>query len=292
MSKEKLKSMILDSVQSCLGNGYHVSLTETLKNNSLKLTGIIIQKKGGNIAPVIYIDNLMESYEAEASPDAIADKIIGIYVKNSIAEQFDISRFAKFETCKNMIIFQLVNTERNASLLETIPSVKFLDFSIIFKILIEQDTGQAATATITNNIMSFWNVSTDTLYKTAMTNTPFLQKYTLKSMGDVLIEITGDDVLADFNEMYVLTNSQSYCGCGCILYPHLMKKFADSIGMDFYILPSSIHEVLLIPAYGKDVLSLIQIVREVNRTAITQEEFLSDNVYYYSREDKAISMFQ
>lgn len=291
MSKEELVTMIVNSVQSYLGSSYHVTVTETLKNNGLKLTGVVIRKDGGKIFPVIYIDHLLSSY---ASVDDIVSEIIRLYDKNNAAEtQFDISFYGDFESCKGRIIFQMVNTERNSFLLQSVPSVKFLDFSIIFKLLFEQDREGVVSAMITNKIMDAWNMTADMLYETALANTPVLQQYRFESMGDMLARITGDDAMTGCNAMYILTNSAASCGCGCILYPHLLESIGEHIGMDFYILPSSIHEVLLVPAYEKDYisrLSLIQIVRDVNRSCVAQEDFLSDSVYLYSRKNKKIKI--
>lgn len=290
MSKENLISKIVDSVQASLGSDYSITVRETLKNNSLKLTGIEIRKKGETISPVIYIDQFISLYESELSVDAITHKVLNLYMKNKVTEPFDVSAFTDFESCKGRIIFQVINTERNTSLLKNIPSVKFLNFSIIYKLLFGQNSGGVVTATITNDIMTAWNVSIETVHKAAQTNTPVLQEYTLKSMSDIFAEIMNDDSIADTDIMYVLTNKQASYGCGCILYPHVLENFAKKIGKDFYILPSSIHEVLLVPDIEGDALSLLQIVREINRTEVSQEDFLSDNIYHYSRKNKVITI--
>lgn len=290
MRKENLISNIVNSVRSSLGSDYSVTLRETLKNNSLKLTGIEIRKKGETISPVIYIDQFISLYESESSVEAITRKVLNLYMKNRVTEPFDLSAFADFESCKGRIIFQVINTEQNTSLLKNIPSVEYLNFSIIFKLLFGQNSGGLVTATITNDLMAAWNVNIEMVHQAALTNTPVLQEYTLKSMSDILAELINDDSIADTDIMYVLTNKQASCGCGCILYPHVLENFAEKIGKDFYILPSSIHEVLLVPDIEGDARSLLQIVREINRTELSQEEFLSDNVYHYSRKNKVITI--
>lgn len=289
MSKENLISEIKDAVILSLGSGYEVSIKKTLKNNGLELTGIMIRRKGDMVSPVIYIDQFLELYESGASATAIAKKIIGIYTEKIMTGCPDITSFTDFNSLKDKIIFQLVNTERNAALLKEIPSVPFLDFSIIFKILLLQTADEMITTTITNDYMAVWNVNKDTVYKAALANTPILQECVVTGMNDMLSELTGG-IFSSGSEFYVMTNQNTSCGCGCILYPHVLEDFSERVGMDFYILPSSIHEVLLVPGYGNDSLSLIKIVGEVNRTVVEQEDFLSDNVYYYSRKNKKITI--
>lgn len=295
MDTKNLASKIMETVKHLLGDEYFVSTNEVTKNNGLILTGLTIGKKGHNIMPTIYINDFLDLYNAGASIYAIANKIINIYMENADTQQFDLSFISDFNAAKNKIIFQLVNTERNAALLETIPSVPFLDLSIIFKIYLYSDSTGTTTTTISNNMMALWKVDTDIIYKAAITNTPVLQEYTLCSMSDVLAElIPGVDIketIADI-DMFVLTNKEKLCGCNCILYPHVLETFANKTGDGFFILPSSRHEVLLISAYGKDTDMLKQMVKEVNEAEVSREDFLSDNIYYYSKETKKITMIQ
>lgn len=284
---------ITDAVQRLLGSDYSVSTNDVVKNNGLVLTGLIIHRKGEDVCPTIYINQFFDSYKAGVPVNAIAGEIIGQYRENDVPLPFDVSAAADYAKAKDKIIFQLVNTERNAALLETIPSVKFLDFSIIFKIYFGSSPLGNAASTITNRMLDLWDVSADTVYQDALANTPVLQECSLKSMAETLRDLGyGLPENAEPDALYVLTNRQRSCGCGCILYPHVLEDFAKKTGMGFYILPSSRHEVLLTPDCMKDADALVQMVREVNRTQVEQEDFLSDNVYHYSRETKEITIIQ
>lgn len=288
---------ITEAVQRLLGNDYSVSTSDVTKNNSLVLTGLIIKKVGQDICPTIYINQLFDSYAAGVPVDVIAEEIIRQYREHDVSLPFDSSTITDYEKSKDKIIFQLVNTECNAALLETIPSVSFLDFSIIFKIYYGDFPLGSATSTITNRMLDLWKVNTETVYKIALENTPVLQEYSLKDMTETLVEHgvnIDDDEMARITEsdmLYILSNKQHSCGCGCILYPHVLEDFAEKIGMGFYILPSSRHEVLLAPEQGKNTDVLEWTVRTVN-TQIEQEDFLSDNVYHYSKETKEITIIQ
>ena len=91
--------------------------------------------------------------------------------------------------------------------------------------------------------------------------------------------------------MYVLTNESSLNGASCILYEDVLYDFAHEIDNDLYILPSSIHEVILLPKlsiYEKK--ELVNMVREVNTEGVDADEVLSDNVYEYNRKDRIITM--
>lgn len=104
-------------------------------------------------------------------------------------------------------------------------------------------------------------------------------------MTEKVCEYTGEDIL------YVLTNSSRVNGAACILYDNLLKKFANDVHSDLYILPSSVHEVIIVPKKNAfDKSELADMVREVNEQGVSQDEILSDNVYEYNRKNGLITM--
>lgn len=295
MDTNNFISEITDAVQQLLGSDYSVFSKNVTKNNGVLLTGLSIRQEGHNVSPTIYIDEFLDWYEAGISVDLIAKTIISIYREQRVPLQFDVSAITDYEKAKSRIIFQLVNTERNADLLKTIPSRSFLDFSIIFKIFFGSSPMGNAAMTITNELLDLWNVNAEAIYQIALINTPILQEYSLKDMQAIMDIISGTSIDKESTkpgEMYVLTNKQCVCGCGCILYPHVLENFSKQIKRDFYILPSSRHEVILLPDGNEDTHYLLQMVRNINRETLEQEDFLSDNIYIYSRKTKEITIIR
>ena len=179
-----------------------------------------------------------------------------------------------------------------------IPHIKILDLAIIFNCLVDADETGNATILIYNQHLSLWNITKDDLYHLAMKNTPALLTYELRDMSDVLIELMAGVPCNSMKEefeymvpMYVLSNKSKLNGSGCIFYHNLLHNLCEKLECDLYILPSSIHEVILIPAYDHDSYDeLTSMVKEVNSTQLSKEEILSDHVYFYSRETGQISM--
>ena len=99
-----------------------------------------------------------------------------------------------------------------------------------------------------------------------------------------------DSDLAVAKSINILTNTNRTNGAGVILYPNVLKEFAEEMGHDFYIIPSSIHETILLPMLGDDWEALSQMVKEVNATQLAPEEVLSDHVYEYRRSKNVVSM--
>ena len=164
----------------------------------------------------------------------------------------------------------------------------------------------SATALIHNEHLKKWGITEDTLYDDALKNTPVLLKSSITPMSSLLHEIAKeckderavkvvDEIESDEGigeeALYVLTNSSRVNGAACMLYDNLLGSFAEVIHADLYILPSSIHEVILLPkinTFNKS--DLLNMVREVNEQGVAEDEVLSDNVYEYNRKDGVITL--
>ena len=126
--------------------------------------------------------------------------------------------------------------------------------------------------------MRLWKVNARELYERAMENTPVLQGYDVTDMNTVLEEMRAFEGTEDteYEEdiqqqvpMYVLSNKSRVHGAACILYPDILKDFAAVVEKDLYVLPSSIHEVILLPAEGtEDSEQLKAMVHEINESQV------------------------
>ena len=299
-SMEVFAATVKEAVEASLGEGYEVNIHEVLKNNSTRLTGLMIKTEESNVAPTIYLEGSFERYKAgDATLPIIVSEIISVYESHKTTMSFDASLVTDFSACKEKICYKLVNADRNRELLSDAPHIIVCDdLAVLFYILVSNDGEGTATITVRNNISDLWGVSADELFKIALVNTQRLFRGTVKSMASVMMELLADrldeegckefyDMAVSENDVpvYVCTNTSKINGAGVILYENLLKDFAQKVGADFYILPSSVHETLLIPVSDQfDVETLRAMVCEVNMTQVAPEEQLSDQVYLYSRE--------
>ena len=196
---------------------------------------------------------------------------------------------------KQTIAYKVINYSKNEKLLKKIPHKKVLDLAVVYYCLLSQSEGETATALIYNSHLEGWHVTEQQVHEIAVSNTPGLlqsQIYPLSSLiGLVLEDLKMEKELLMATEMYVLTNNTRLNGAACIFYEDVLKKFADTLQTDLYILPSSIHEVILLPKLARyDAMNLEDMVREVNTDGVSREEVLSDNVYIYCRSDGFITM--
>lgn len=282
--------LFTDSVKQRLGDGYEVSTTTVLKNNDTRLTGIIIKESGTNIFPTIYLDDLAEAYQDGYPLDYCIDKIIQLYEGHKCTASFDTSDFLNFSSIKNKIYFTLVNTNKNSERLLSIPHMEIMDLSIIFKVLVNSDQLGTASVTVCDSLLDSWDITTKELYSIALANTERLFPSQILNICEIL-EKTGVPTPAGLHiPMYVLSNINKLNGASCILYENVLKNFSRKICSSLYILPSSTHEVILLPTNDSPVeKDLVAMVKEVNATEVREDEILSDNVYFYSTATNKIT---
>ena len=298
MNYREFKNYICDAMTARLGSDLKIVLQDVTKNNDIHLDGLTILTPKCNIAPTIYLNYYFNQYQKGKSLDEICQSIQNIYEKNRPSQNIDSSFFTDYDKVKSRIVYKLVNFNQNQKLLERIPHYRFLDLAIIFCCLLETSPAGSATILIHNHHLQFWNVTKDDLYALAQTNTPHLLKYDFRNMSEILNEFISpaDESIILGEEccpltLYVLTNQYKLNGSACILYPELLKSIAERLKCDLFILPSSIHEVLIVPAPGQSTHEeLTRMVREVNATQLAPEEILSDHVYCFSRETGRLSM--
>lgn len=272
-------------------------------NNGTVRTGISMKRE--REAAVVCLNGYYERFqEGHMTAGAAAEEIYDLLhiSKSSILPEF-MPR--NFEEAKKKIVYRLVDYGRNRKLLEDIPYIRYCNLAVTFYLLIEiNENGQLATL-IRNPHMREWKMDVDTLYSLAKKNTPRLLPPSLVSVADILKSI-GREYIGDADKgepagslpegqtnglMYILTNRNGIHGAAVILYEGVLKWFAQKRGSDLYILPSSVHEVLLVPCTSQDdAARLREMVREVNRTKVSKEEVLSDHVYLYSRETNQVSL--
>ena len=307
MEFTNFKTLVREEVARRTGEQYRVRINDVMKNNGVVLSGITMMQDDSNISPTIYLNHLYEAYEnGEVTLESIVEEVLDTYEKNKVNRSVDMRFFMNYESIKDRIIFKLIHAERNEELLKDIPHIRYLDLAIVFQCLVSEEMFGNATIMIHNAHLKIWDTTIEEIYRNAIQNTPKLQKYDIKNMRDILCEMMFLEEVEDrgkydqdacFKElpdsvpMYVLSNKARVQGAACILYPGILKDFAAAIRSDFYILPSSIHEVILLPAQGEeDREALKQMVREVNASQVEREEVLSDSVYYFDREQNELQV--
>ena len=292
-----------------MGNTYSVRLENVVKNNQVSYRAIVITKPDIRIAPTIYLESYYEEYVAGKN---ITDISLAIVVQYEMANKdigIDIDMIMNYEAIKDHLFVKVINTKLNDHKLQSIPHMDYYDLSMVVYAEMSDNEHCSASMLVQNQHLQIWNINTEELFKCAIKNTRANRTYMLRKMSDVLLRLLkermeaceykeGDDTELDEmiaearkviedskkREMYVLTNKQAYCGAVYMLFEDVMKEIVEEINDDVFILPCSIHEVILVPKGAcSDEQELRNMVQAVNRNDMDPREVLSDEVYLYEK---------
>ena len=283
------------ALQKEFGEGYNVIVQEVEKNNGVTQKGLTILAGDRNISPTIYLEPFWEAYEEGMPLSEVTQKIQWAYQRDMPAEDVDMSFFRNLSKVRDKICFRLIHRASNEKLLEQIPYIPFLDLAICFHYLYTTKELGTGTILIRNSHLEVWQTDVATLYELAKENTPHLLPAEEIKMEDLIGELFGCDIrtgeadLADSIPMVIISNVNRSYGAACMLYPGLLEKMAGRLQGGFYILPSSIHEIILLQD-GPTIWAkqLKEMIREINRTELKAEEKLSDSLYYYDSEKHCV----
>ena len=282
-------------MEQALGDEYSLTLRKIQKNNGLLLDGLCITKDNGPVSPSIYLNSFYEQYLKGVPLEAIIQKLLTAYHKSSYPPVLSQLVLSDYASLSSRIAFRLINTHSNQSLLKNMPHIPWMDLAIVFYLYIQENEDGIMTAAVSDHHLKTWGITVDDLYKQSLLNTPKLFPPSISSMSCILESLDPehlhyDPTLPD-TPFYVLTNKNGINGAACILYKNVIKNFAEGMDRNILILPSSIHEVLLLP--DDEQLSyndLAHLVTFINQTEVPAEDRLSNQVYRYSRSEDQFSV--
>ena len=292
-----------------------IRIQQVTKNNDVVLDALTIIDPASRLSPNIYLNPMYEQYKDGKDLDEMVAKIADAYVENmapDFARGFDVSvdDFTKYEKIKDHIFPRVANLERNSKRLETVPYTQKEDLAITYHIKVASDGEGVGSVMITNYLMEQYGVSKEELHKVAMGNMERLSPTVFTPLKEIMMDIMAGDIARDEGispeeareyaeddiptegpELYCLTNEEKINGAAYIMNEDIQKMVAEKVGGDFFVIPSSVHEVLIM---GKDeeisVQELRNMVQFVNGSCVSPDEVLSDQVYEYNAKAHKFSI--
>lgn len=293
MNYQEFVGSVTGFLRESLPGGTRLQLIPLEKNNGIIMDGLSVRKEGKRVAPMIYLDSYYREYLDGRSLRGICDQILECCEDSDFEEHFDVDFFREPERVRPTVAYRLINYEKNRELLQEIPHLPFLDLAVVFYSLLTDTPVGHATVLIRNSHLELWGKNTSWLYEAAKENTEKLLPKRLVSMEDMIYELSEGKQEPEYAgvPMYVLTNSRKSFGAACLLYDGVLGECFRRLEESYYLIPSSVHEVILIPASAMgDSRELCALVQEMNRTQVRSTEVLSDTVYLYSEETRRLEM--
>ena len=279
------------------------SVKEQNKTNGVMQVGIQADMLGHAASPIVYMESFYNEVRSGEPMDQIMRNIAEVIQDALDGPALDQSiRIEEFESVKDYLSVMVVNTAENRKLLEQVPHKEVADLSLLcYADLPVEQGGYNATFKITEQMLQKWNVDREELFQIASENTNPANTPVLQNLEEVTRQIlmggaAPENLLKkefDFSNqeaiLLVLTNEKKNFGAAMMFEPRVMDQLSQSFPEGFYILPSSLHEVLILPDRGGILpKELGAMVREVNRSQVEKMEQLSDRVYRYDKEAQKI----
>lgn len=294
MVYETFLETIQSLVQKRLEGTAQVSLRRVMKNNGLLMDGLIISSPAAKLSPTIYLNAYYEEAEEGLPLDVITEQIMLICEENpnipdDLAEQLN-----HFPFVRDRIAYRLVNAEENAILLSEIPHIPYLDLAVVFYLVVSEHEDGQMTALVHNDHLNIWSITENELIELAETNTHRLMPARIIPIEQAIQSLLPDETPDSISphspvNLYVLSNEKGINGASCLIYPGVLKNFAEQLEDDLLILPSSIHEVLLTPCrQALPFDDLNEMVTCINQADVPPEDRLSNHIYCYNREQDCV----
>lgn len=289
MGFEEYKERVLECVGKYLPEAERYKDIKSVtvnKNNGKILTGVGFCEEGA--CSIAYLEDGYKMFNEGLSIEQTAEELAKCICLKNWDIETNVDKNVT-ELIKDNVFYVLVNTEKNKELLKEVPHREVLDLSIIYRIFVYEDDDVVGSFVIHNRVAERSNMSEDDLYKMAMKNVKEKNVPVIRSMEKTLKnmlpkENENDDFDAD-SQMVIISNKYGTYGALYLLSKETLRKIATVIGADkLYILPSSIHEVIVLNAEAKEPYELQRIVNKVNSNCLSVEEFLSGNVYEFEKK--------
>lgn len=293
MNYKEFTEKVRDGVEAATGKD--VRLNAVKKNNGVVLYGITIYTEGCNIMPTLYLESYYEDYKNGKPIKDVACEFMREYERSLINENINIDFFEDYEQVKPLLGYKLLNADMNKDLLQEVPHKRYLNLAIVCYCNIVDDRIGKGTILIRNEHLDIWGIKAEQLIEDAMRSIKVTNPPELINMADLLRELYDEPGQLIYGKipMWVLTSKNRQFGAAAIVYGNWLEYIADVIEEDYYVLPSSIHEVIILPKkHAMDKDDLVNMVREINEEQLDTEELLANNVYFYNIDTKELQIIE
>lgn len=296
MNRQTFNETMKTIISTELGAAYSVTLTTVPKINQT-LDALVIRKENSNFGVTLYLDNYFEKYFlCGGEIRDYADRILKNYsdaMMEASASTSDLDFLNDKNSILDRIFYRVINRDKNRELLQNAPHTAVIadsDLVLIYGILISETADGQASITITNHQMNLFDLSEDELIESAAKNTPRLFPVRFQPMNEVLSPLFDSDEELPEVPLWVLSNSRHQGGACAFCYENLLDEIGEKLLSSYYILPSSLHEVLILKDIEQPCAALKEMVQSINETQVSEEEFLSNTVLYYNYDNHSLSV--
>ncbi|MCR5777646.1 MAG: DUF5688 family protein [Lachnospiraceae bacterium] len=293
MDFKQFRDEVKKDLSGKLNYGVSIDDVAVKKLQGESYEGITIKPENSKIGVTLSLEGAFHSVKSGTMTvgevaDSIAERASAALEERPF--NVDLDTFNNYDAMKDKLILEVVNTESNRDMLEDVPRKDIEDLSVVCRFDVSNDEN-GATILVTNELLDRYGISKEQLFADAEANAPEKSPVVLNTLGNVIGELTGGEMPEEPVPILVATNERKTMGASVIDYPGFMDEVADKVGGDFFVIPSSIHEILIMKDDGtQDYKDLEAMVRDVNANVVEACDRLSDNVYHFDDNTKIFEL--
>lgn len=320
MDFEEFKEYIISNIAEYLPEEYQeadILISRQIKNNDTVLDGLRIVKDTMPIVPVLYINDMYQEYREGMEIDHVVSGLADAYTKvvserGNLDLDMPLENIEEYEKIKDKITCRLVNRAANEKRLQGKPFTPVEDLAVSYHIQMVTEEDGIGSIAITEEMMEMYGIDLSTLHEQALTNMERFSPAIIKPLDEILVENMVSEFMREYGMsveeakrsveaaipesipgLLCVTNDRGLNGAVCIVSPEVQQKLAETAGGDYYVLPSSVHEILVLPKTGKiKGAELEEVVQSVNREEVSIEERLSDHIYEYNAKEHVFRIYE
>lgn len=304
MEYEKFKEALTNEVSRLLG-GAEISIRRYVKMNGLAYDGLTVFDRESNLSPTIPLTQFYEQYTTGRDLCGIAEEVVSFYREYKVPGKVSVDHFSDYGWAKEKLRVRLINRVMNVERLKDVPYRTFLDLAECVYLDIDDLGIPNATCPVRDRELKSWGKTFEEVLADAEENMKVYEPGELSGIGDVIRDLKEElrgmagrmnqpedfflgeeqDEIPAPPRMFVLTTKGKTFGAAAILDKSPLRTLANLFGADVYVIPSSIHEVILLPdEEGTSAENLREMLVSINRCEVPQGDILSNHVYRYERE--------
>ena len=299
MEYEKFKEQFVEDLKERLeagGEKFSVDLNAVQKMNQ-NYEAVTVKPEDAIIGVNLNMNEIYERYDRGMSYDTLVSEVAE-KADRALHDRpdFNLEALQDYDQMKEKLSMEVVSAERNADLLEKVPHKNMEDMAVVYRFVLDSDSDGRGSILVTNQLMDNYGITAEQLHADALQYAPVMRPAVIQTMAETLLEMMGPEakdmipVLPD-DPLFVATVPDKIQGAGVLAYQDFMEQAAERVGGDFFILPSSIHEILLVRDDGTfDINHLEDMVKQVDETEVAPEDLLTDSVYHYDSKEKVFEL--
>lgn len=303
MNYQEFKIQFIEAVRKQMkvfGVTAELFTKEIRKNNGVILDGLVFEGET-EITPIVYLNDMYNGYRSGESLEMLAIQVLKMIEHFMQAVNIESIKALEWKSIKDKIVMKVIGLNKNMQMLKSFPCRRIEDLLIVYSILIDSADEMIPSCIINNEMLQKFAVSENDLYQVALENTPKCLPIQIIDIFTEIFEFGGGLQLSetydlevkscDFDcgpPMYALTNCEKVGGAATIFYPDVLEEISEMLGYNLFILPSSIHEVIIVPHLPDikvTVAELKEMVTMINSNSVDPLEQLTDSVYYFDKDN-------